>query len=94
MKKYFIKVTNQHVAKNKLQEAVYNELIKHDGTLLSHTPLSNWKVEVEAKIKELNEQHPRCKPLRCDIYGTYKTNQMLHVDGVIYLSLYTVNSEK
>lgn len=61
--KYFIRISNWNYPKNKLYEAVQSfcKEIKH--SLLDQEQRDQFPKLIKAKLKELNAQHSRCKPL-------------------------------
>lgn len=61
--KHFTYITATYVCKNKLEKAILQELESQNRKFLAEAELNSMKVYIIMKIKELNELHPKCKPI-------------------------------
>ena len=93
MSQFFTKITADHwVAKNSLEEAVKKFARTMDRRLLKNYEVAPFKIKFREKIKELNEAHPRCKPVELEIRTSYfnKEESWICVPQVFQMSVYKV----
>lgn len=75
--------------KNKLQQAVQDYLISIDRQLLEgNFKLKLFKKSVLVKIKELNEEHSRCKPIEAHWWEVSKNDFTLGNVGFSHFHIY------
>lgn len=82
-----------HLAtKNKLQQAVQEYLINMDRQLLEgNFKLKLFQKSVIARIKELNQEHSRCKPMQPSWWSPNKNDY--HLSGVSFSHFYIYHSK-
>jgi hypothetical protein len=91
--KYYIKVTRTYATKNKLEKAIYEALIKHDGTLLEKKFLSTFKNELINTVEKLNSEHQRCQAKELRYFSPTNNSMQFYVSDVIYIDAYPVKIE-
>jgi len=63
MNLYFVKIQNRLSAKNKLQVLVLGLTYDYDKRIVFEDELDGFMSRMELAINDLNNQHPRCKPV-------------------------------
>lgn len=91
MKQFFSRITSDHwVAKNNLEKAAHKLAKEMDRRILQHSEVDAFKKEFNDKVKALNEEYKRCKPLRFSIEKSYADNGDIAIwcYGVFNMSLF------
>lgn len=84
---YFIKVTNSHNAKNRLQEYVGKQLRTLECLTLEDPQAL--KTHLEATVHRANLKFPRCRPLVAYLHTAYVNGDFnAGVSDVVQFSLY------
>lgn len=97
MKYYFTLIIQDYRAeKNKLETAAKEATREASQRIISENELKDFKKDFIQKIKDLNEKHPRCKPLNFweEKYQHFNKNDMsILIDGVCSLTFYPAKNE-
>ena len=64
MKYYIVYISQEYVPKNNLHKEINKYMISIDRTIVPENRIIDLKKEIDRKIQELNEAHPRCKPVK------------------------------
>jgi hypothetical protein len=91
MKQYFSRITADHwCAKNNLEKAAHKLAKEMDRRIVPDWQVKAYKEEFKTKIQKLNEEFPRCKPLRFSIGPSPSNNGdiVIWCDGVFNMSLF------
>ena len=84
---YFVKITNCHSGKNKLQEYVSKQLAELECLTLDDPDA--FKKHLDTTVHRANQKFPRCRPLIAYLHAPYKSGQYTAgVGEVIQFSLY------
>jgi len=71
MKYYLVKAEYGTKAKNKLQKAVYDALIKNNRELIPEQMLESFKAEILTEVHRINAMFKNCTPEKPDWYCPY-----------------------
>jgi hypothetical protein len=80
---YFSYISFSYVAKNAMQKEVYEFLKKNNRQIIASLEIENFKNEIIAGIKAIEEKHPRCKTLGAHWSEVHKLDEG---DITLYLS--------
>lgn len=61
---YFSLITYEYAVKNKLEKAVQQLLVENNRLIIPKDEVVKFQGRITDKIEELNQQHPRCTPLK------------------------------
>jgi hypothetical protein len=93
-RRYFSRITADHwCAKNKLEEAAKKLAYEMDRRLIRESEKVNFLREFDRRIKDLNAQFPRCKPLDYTHHKGYESKWSewwIYCNGVFHMSLIEV----
>lgn len=67
--KHFVLLLNYNMPKNSLQNALIDYLKERSNTIVDAQEFSKLLI---FDIERLNDQYPRCKPLKCTVHGDAK----------------------
>ena len=91
MKYFSSRITADHwTPKNNLEKAAHKLAKEMDRRILHHSEVEAFKKEFNDKVKALNEEYKRCKPLRLTIERSYYGGGDIDIycDGVFHMSLF------
>jgi hypothetical protein len=97
MNKYFIKIHQDLMAKNKLQAAIKELVKEHDYTLVKGDDALNALIEkTKADVLKLNEQYSKCKAEDVRLYdiGMKRLSGLICIGEQTSLIVYDVKREK
>lgn len=78
---------HQLVTKNKLQTAVNNFLLSMDRYLINgERHVEKFKEYIIEQIEDLNNQYPRCKPLKVHWFETGLHQEDLYLSGIGFIN--------
>lgn len=65
---YFSYISNSYSCKNKLEEAVYQQLRTFNRRVIPNDQLDTFKKDILEAIEASNQAHPRCKPVKATFW--------------------------
>ncbi len=71
---YLIITSNPYSTKNKLQQAVQDELKSFDRLIIPTEDIEKAKAYFISKIERLNALNPNCRPIKASFYKTHTHN--------------------
>lgn len=84
---YFVKITNQHSAKNRLQEYLSKQLSQLECLTVDNP--DTFKKYLETTVHRANLKFPRCRPLVSYLHTAYASGGFtVGVSEIIQFSLY------
>lgn len=94
MNKYFFKITNWNLDKNKLYAAFRGFVNEWDNSIIKGDPaLKAFQKMLQDKLKELNEEHKRCKDISMVTFRDHENELHIQVENSWYATVYTVKTE-
>jgi len=89
MKKYISHLGIRYVPKNKAEAAAQEVAKVMSKRVINENQVEEFKDEFQARITEVNREHPRCRDLHLDIYDFNKDGELsFDISGVTRVNLY------
>ena len=97
MAKHFFKISMTYISKNHLQREISKYFQSIDCTLMQNdSELRKFKEESQEKVKQLHQEHPRCKEVKLEIWSLSGEDPSLRcgpITGDIFQVRHEINSK-
>lgn len=92
MTKYLVDLGSFYQPKNKLHRAIQEFIARQQREVIKEKDLEGHKEYLKTVITSLNEQHPKCTPVKCNFWKS-DIDEHLHLENVVSLSMLKFEEE-